>query len=273
MVAIIANHGPVHHSHGLEEEPELGRYMEDGELTESVGSLLQGASTHDMDHLDLSYPGLVADDAWHDIPATYTGLDTTPPTQPASYSDDISITGAEPPAARGNLSAVMAMDSGDKHASSNEMQAGHMSLDAARALAQGNIRPMQLLEILANRSSEHEVNSAQRRASPLRQAWRPEQNSAPKSDADAAGLPDAGTGPSTISQNARNQETEQCSMSAAPNVDTEELPGSNGDAWAEDATAQYTALEQQLREAHLSEEINWDKLTATVMQQMEHQHM
>ena len=28
----------------------------------------------------------------------------------------------------------------------------HMSLDAARALAQGNIRPMQLLEILANRS-------------------------------------------------------------------------------------------------------------------------
>ncbi len=31
--------------------------------------------------------------------------------------------------------------------------------------------------------------------------------------------------------------------------------------------------EQQLREAHLSEEINWDKLTATVMQQMEHQHM
>ena len=31
--------------------------------------------------------------------------------------------------------------------------------------------------------------------------------------------------------------------------------------------------EQQLREAHLSDDINWDKLTATVMQQMEHQHM
>lgn len=65
--------------------------MEDGELTESVGSLLQGASTHDMDHLDLSYPGLVADDAWHDIPATYTGLDTTPPTQPASYSGEWAV--------------------------------------------------------------------------------------------------------------------------------------------------------------------------------------
>ncbi len=35
-------------------------------------------------------------------------------------------------------------------------------------------------------------------------------------------------------------------MSAAPNVDTEELPGSNGDAWAEDATAQYTALVRAL---------------------------
>ena len=109
------------------------------------------------------------------------------------------------------------------------------------------------------------------------------------------------------------------------------MPGSShGDAWAEDATAQYTALvctldptasfllicpvvmcdmlqacgsaalhwqrdasdlnafvsqctkpdsnpchsqEQQLREAHLSDDINWDKLTATVMQQMEHQQM
>lgn len=59
--------------------------MEEGELKESVGFLLQGASNHDIDHLDQSYPGLVADDAWHDIPATYTGLDTTNPIEPVSY--------------------------------------------------------------------------------------------------------------------------------------------------------------------------------------------
>lgn len=35
----------------------------------------------------------------------------------------------------------------------------------------------------------------------------------------------------------------------------------------------YSVQEQQLREAHLDEGIHWDKLTATIMQQMEHQRM
>ena len=51
------------------------------------------------------------------------------------------------------------------------------------------------------------------------------------------------------------------------------MKGAAQGAVLQPALRQCHLQEQQLREAHLDEDINWDKLTAAVMQQMEQQHM